>query len=61
MLGIFMKSFYMPVQKKKKKSKQNGLRVSNFALSMVLFKWHHDSEGVNLQQQQANIQVKCHS
>ena len=29
-----------------KKRKQNCLKVSNFALLMVVFKWHHCSEGV---------------
>ena len=31
-----------------RKRKQKGLRVYNFALLMVVFKWHHGSEGVNL-------------
>ena len=31
------------------KRRQKGLRVSNFPLLMVVFKWHHGSEGVNLQ------------
>ena len=29
------------------KRRQKGLRVSNLALLMVVFKWHHGSEGVN--------------
>ena len=33
----------MPVWKRR----QNGFRVSNFSLLMVVFKWHHGSEGVN--------------
>ena len=37
-------SFHMPVQKRKEK----GLRVSDFALSLVVFKWRHGSEGVTL-------------
>ena len=36
------KSFPMPVSK----GKQRGLRVSNLALLLVVFKWHHGSEGV---------------
>ena len=36
----------MPVEKKKEKKK--GLKVSNFALLMVIFKLHHSSEGVNM-------------
>ena len=32
---------------KKKKKKKKGLKVSNFALLWVVFKWHHGSEGVN--------------
>ena len=28
--------------------KRKGLRFSRFALLMVVFKWHHSSEGVNL-------------
>ena len=37
----------MPVRRKKER--QKGLRVSDFALSLVVFKWHHGSgsEGVN--------------
>ena len=31
----------MPVRKRKQKS----LRISNFALSLVVFKWHHGNEG----------------
>ena len=37
-------SFHMLVQKKKKKK---DLGVWNFALLLVVFKWHHGSEGVN--------------
>ena len=37
-------SFHMPVQKRK----QKGLRVSDFALSLVVFKWRHGSERVKL-------------
>ena len=29
-----------------RKRRQKGLRVSNFALLLVVFKWHHGSEGV---------------
>ena len=34
----------MPVRK----GEQKGLRVSDFALLMVVFKWHRGSEGVNI-------------
>ena len=30
------------------KRKQKSWRVSNFALLIVVFKWHHGSEGVNI-------------
>ena len=30
------------------KKTNKGVRVSNFALLLVVFKWHHGSEGVNL-------------
>ena len=40
--AFWWKSFYMPVQKRRPK----GLRVSNFALLWVVFKWPHGSEGV---------------
>ena len=40
---FWRKSFHVPVWKRR----QKGLRVSNFALSMAVFKWHHGSEGVN--------------
>ena len=33
----------MPVRKRR----QKGLKVSNFALLLVVFNWHHGSEGVN--------------
>ena len=29
------------------KRKQKGLKVSDFAFILVVFKWHHGSEGVN--------------
>ena len=38
------KSFHMPVQKRR----QKGWRVSDLALSLVVFKWHHGSEGVKV-------------
>ena len=41
--AFWWKSFHVPVWKKKK-----GLRVSNFALLWVIFKWNHGSEGVKL-------------
>ena len=42
--GIFWwKSFHVLVQKRK------GMRVSNFGLLLVLFKWHHGSERLPLQ------------
>ena len=37
------RSFHSPVWKRS----QKGLRASNFALSWVVFKWHHGSDGVN--------------
>ena len=33
--------------KKKTKRRQKGLKVSNFTVLVVVFKWHHGSEGVN--------------
>ena len=39
---FWWKPFYMPVRK----WNQKGWRVSNFALSLVIFKWHHGSDGV---------------
>ena len=42
--AFWWRSFHMPVWKRR----QKGLRVSNFALSWVVFKWHHGSEGVNV-------------
>jgi len=30
------------------KRRQKVLRVSNFSPLLVVFKWHHDSEGVNI-------------
>ena len=38
-----MKILHMTVRKRR----QKVLRVSNFALLLVVFKWHHGSEGVN--------------
>ena len=35
----------MPVPRKRR---QKGLRVSNFTLLLVVFKWHHGSEGIKL-------------
>ena len=37
------KSFHVTVRKRRQKQ----FRVSNFALLLVVFKWHHGSEGVN--------------
>ena len=39
---FWWQSFHMTVQKRK----QNGLRVSNSALLLVVLKWHHGSKGV---------------
>ena len=39
---FWWKSFYMTEQK----IRQKQLRVSDFALLLVIFKWHHGSEGV---------------
>ena len=36
---FWWKSFHMPVRKRR----QKGWRVSDFALSLVVFKWHHGS------------------
>ena len=44
--SFWWKSFDMPVQNKQKQTKK-CLRVSNLALLLVVFKWHHGSEGVN--------------
>ena len=44
MLGMLMKSFHVPVRKRR----QKGLRGLRFALLLVVFKWHHGSEGVNV-------------
>ena len=41
--AFWWRAFYMPVWK----SRQKGLSVSNIALLLVVFKWHHGSEGVN--------------
>ena len=41
------KSFHVPVQKRRR---QKQLRVSNVALLLVIFKWHHGSEGVKREQ-----------
>ena len=38
------KSFHMPVRKRRQKE----LRVYIFALLLLVFKWHHGSEGVNV-------------
>ena len=38
------KSFHMPVWKRREKP----LGVSNFVLLIVVFKWRHGSEGVNI-------------
>ena len=32
------------------KNKQKGLRISNYLLLLVILKWHHGSERVNLKQ-----------
>ena len=40
--AFWWKSFHLPVWK----IRQKGLRVSNFTLLWVVFKWHHGSEGV---------------
>ena len=37
-------ALHMPMQKRR----ERGLWVSNFALSWVVCKWHHGSEGVNV-------------
>ena len=33
--------------KEKKKEKKKGWRISNFALLLVVFKWHHESDRIN--------------
>ena len=40
--------FTCQCEKEDKKAYGSCLRVSNFALSWVVFKWHHGSEGVNV-------------
>ena len=40
--ALWWKSFHLPVQKRRGKC----WRVSNFALLLVIFKWHHSSERV---------------
>ena len=40
---FWWRSFHMHVRKRR----QKGLRVANFALLWVVFKWPHGSEGVN--------------
>ena len=40
-------SFPCQSKKKERKKKKKCLRVSNFAHLIVVFKWHHGSEGVN--------------
>ena len=42
--AFWWKSFHVPVRKRRPK----GLRVSNFTLLWVVFKWQHGSEGVNV-------------
>ena len=43
-MSFDQKSFHMPVRKRR----QKGLKVSEIALLLVVFKWHRGSEGVNL-------------
>ena len=43
------------------KRKQKGLRVSNFALLLVAFKWHHGSEGVKRPQASVQLHTKLYS
>ena len=47
MLRVFMKILSHTSQCEKEENKK-GFRVSDFALLMVVFKWHHGSEGVKL-------------
>ena len=42
--AFWWRSFHAPVPKRR----QTGWRVSNFALSWIVFKWYHGSEGVNV-------------
>ena len=67
MLCILMKILSHTSVKKKTKR----LKVSNFALLLVIFKWHHGSEGVNVEQgagredkerktKQNKNQAQCH-
>ena len=51
---FWWKSFHMPVRR----TKQKGLRVSNFAFSLAIFKRHPGSEGVNEHVQL--VQTGCH-
>ena len=41
--AFWWKSVHMPVRKRRLKS----WTISNFSLVLVVFKWHHGSEGVN--------------
>ena len=50
---FWCKSFHTPFRKRK----QKGLRVSNFAFSLAIFKRHHGSEGVNNNSNLATVSV----
>ena len=43
-LALRWQIVHMPVRKRRQKC----LKVANFALLLVVFKWHHDSEGVDV-------------
>ena len=42
--ALWWKSFHTPVRKRR----QKGLKVLNFAHFLVVFEWHHGSEGVKI-------------
>ena len=53
--AFWSKAFHVPVRgkkrergrKKKKEEEKKGLRISNFALLLVVFRLQHGSDGVN--------------
>ena len=53
--AFWWKCFHMPVRKRR----QKGLKVSNFVLLLVVFKWHHGSEGVKFIQFKRAVTPIC--
>ena len=46
-LCVLMKILSHARKRREKRRRKKGWRVSNFALLLVVFKWHHGSEGIN--------------